>query len=104
MDPRCSRLLRQTLDQEFDLFTRRHHQVSQLINDDHNLRHGFVSEAFFFILRLARHRVVADLHLAAQWRTLCFCTAHLFVEVRKVTHAKRGHHSVPLLHLLDGPF
>ena len=104
VNPRRPSLLRQTLDQKFNFFTCCHHQVRQLINDDHNLRHGFVSEAFFLILRLASHRVITDLDLAAQWRTLCLCPTDLFIEICKITDAKRGHHTVPLLHLLNCPF
>ena len=40
MDAGRRRLLRETLDQEFDLLARGHHQVGELVDDDDDLREG----------------------------------------------------------------
>ena len=82
-------LLREALDEEFDFLARGHHQIGELVHDDDDLRHWLIGQAFFLILWLSGHRVIANLHLTAQWRALCLCTADFLVEVCKVAHAQR---------------
>ncbi len=86
VDARRARLLREPLDQEFDFLASGHHQVGKFVDDHHDLRHGFVGEALFLILRLAGHRVVTDLHLAAQRRALGLCRADFLVEIGEIAY------------------
>ena len=104
VDARRTRLLCEPLDEEFDLLARRHHQVGQLVDDHHDLRHRFIIELLFLVLRLAADRIPAGLDLFAQRQALGLGDAHLVVEIDEAADLELAHHPIALLHLLHRPF
>ena len=104
MDTRGARLLRQPLDQEFDFLARRHHQVSQLVDDDHDLRQHFIIELLFLVDRTRGFGVIAGLDPASQRLPLGLGGLHLLVVIGEIADGRRRHHPVALFHLLDRPF
>jgi hypothetical protein len=66
VDAGRARLLRQALDQEFDLLAGGHHQVGELVDHHHDLRQDLVVELLGLVDRLAAVGVIAGLHLAPE--------------------------------------
>ena len=104
VDAGRARLLGEALDQELDLLAGGHHQIGELVDDDHDLRQDLVFQLLHLVARLAGLGIVAGLHPAPELGALRLGLAHLGVEAGQLAHAEAGHHPVALLHLLDGPF
>ncbi len=104
MDARRPRFLRQALDEKFDFFARRHHQIGKLVHNDHDLRQGAEVQLLFFVDRLAALCVISGLHAAPELFAFGMGGADFFVVAGQAPHADAGHHAIAIFHLLNRPF
>src|SRR5690606_36134105 len=92
VDARSAALLAEPLDQHFDLLADRHHQVVQLVDDQHDLRQHCVIELLLLDQFLAGFGVEPGLDAAAERLALRNRGFHLVVEAVEVAHADIAHH------------
>src|SRR5689334_21688401 len=104
MDAGRARHLRQTLHRTFDFFAADHHQIGNLVDDDHDERHEVEPEQFASVDWLTGFAIKTRLDRAFELLALFLGAPNAVVEGFDAAYAELRHLAVTLFHLAHRPF